>query len=237
MLCKPRSGFGQGGLAGADVAVKGQAGRERHVQGVLDGSGSLKKTGVSAMLGGGPRGIARQTIVIWQKEDGRMSAEGLREETLNQLEERAGDYEERSGCCAQGCLLALQEQFHLGDELTFKAATAMPGIALRGETCGAVIGGLMAIGLAYGRESLDDWEGFLRAIRPARRFCRRFEKEFGSMMCRDIVKLQCGRSFDLADPAESREFEESGGYQKCRVPPGKAARIAGEIIMEKENPT
>ncbi|MCK4579808.1 MAG: C_GCAxxG_C_C family protein [Dehalococcoidia bacterium] len=166
-----------------------------------------------------------------------MSDEGLREETLNQLEERAGDYEERSGCCAQGCLLALQEQFHLGDELTFKAATAMPGIALRGETCGAVIGGLMAIGLAYGRESLDDWEGFLRAIRPARRFCRRFEKEFGSMMCRDIVKLQCGRSFDLADPAESREFEESAGYQKCRVPPGKAARIAGEIIMEKENPT
>lgn len=164
-----------------------------------------------------------------------MSNEGSKEEVLNQLEQRAGDYEERSGCCAQGCLLALQEQFKLGDALTFKAATAMPGVALRGETCGAVIGAVMAIGLAYGRESLDDWEGFLRAIKHARRFCRRFEKEFGSLMCRDIVKLQCGRSFNLADPVESKEFEQSGGYRKCRVPPGKAARIAGEIILEKED--
>jgi C_GCAxxG_C_C family probable redox protein len=158
-----------------------------------------------------------------------------REDMLNELEQKAGDYEERSRCCAQGCLLALQEQFNLGDVLTFKAATAMPGIALRGETCGAVIGGLMAIGLAYGRESLDDWDGFLRAIRPARKFCRAFEKEFGSLMCRDVVKLQCGRSFNLADPAEAEEFEKIGGYKKCRVPPGKAARIVGEIIMEKES--
>ncbi len=164
-----------------------------------------------------------------------MPHESSKEEVLNQLEQRAGDYEERSGCCAQGCLLALQEQFKLGDALTFKAATAMPGVALRGETCGAVIGAVMAIGLAYGREDLDDWEGFLRAIKHARRFCRRFEKEFGSLMCRDIVKLQCGKSFDLADPVESKEFEQSGGYKKCRVPPGKAARIAGEIIMEKED--
>jgi C_GCAxxG_C_C family probable redox protein len=166
-----------------------------------------------------------------------MPDETSREEILKQLEQKAGDYEERSGCCAQGCLLALQEQFHLGDALTFKAATAMPGIALRGETCGAVIGGLMAIGLAYGRESLDDWDGFLRAIKPARKFCRRFEQEFGSVMCRDVVKLQCGRSFNLADPADAQEFEKIGGYKKCRVPPGKAARIAGEIIMEKEELT
>ena len=95
----------------------------------------------------------------------------------------------------------------------------------------------MAIGLAYGRESLDDREGFLRAIKPARKFCRRFEKEFGSVMCRDVVKLQCGRSFNLADAAEAEEFEKIGGYKKCRVPPGKAARIAGEIIMEKEELT
>lgn len=166
-----------------------------------------------------------------------MSAKASREDILNQLEQKAGDYEEMSGSCAQGSLLALQEQFHLGDVLTLKAATAMPGIALRGETCGAVIGGLMAIGLAYGRERLDDWDGYLRTLRPARRFCRRFENEFGSLMCRDIQKLLFGRSFDLADPAEAEEFQKADGLKKCRVPPGKAARIAGEIIMERENPT
>ncbi|MEA3253461.1 MAG: C-GCAxxG-C-C family protein [Chloroflexota bacterium] len=163
-----------------------------------------------------------------------MSDEGSKEETLRQLEQKAGDYEEKSGCCAQGCLLALQEQFHIGDSLTFKAATAMPGIALRGETCGAVIGGLMVIGLVYGRESMDDWEGYMKAIVKGRKFCRRFEKEFGSLMCRDVVKVQCGKSFNLADPEEAKEFEKIGGYQKCRIPPGKAARIVGEIVMEEE---
>jgi C_GCAxxG_C_C family probable redox protein len=162
-----------------------------------------------------------------------MGDEVSKEEVLNRLEQKAGDYEERSGCCAQGCLLALQEEFNIGDRLTLKAGTAMPGVALRGETCGAVIGGLMAIGLAFGRESLDDPEGFLRAIKQGRKFCRRFEQEFGSVNCRDVVKVQCGRSFDLADPQQAKEFEAMGGYQKCRVPPGRAARFVGELIMEQ----
>jgi len=162
-----------------------------------------------------------------------MATETSREDILNQLEQKAGDYEEMSRNCAQGSLLALQEQFHLGDGSALKAATVMPGIASRGETCGAVIGSLMAIGLAYGRDRLDDWEGYMRALRQALRFCRRFEKEFGSLMCRDVQKLVLGKSYNMADIAGSEEFEKDNGYKKCRVPPGKAARIAGEIIMER----
>jgi len=166
-----------------------------------------------------------------------MPTKALEEDILNQLEQKAGDYLEMSGNCAQSSLLALQEQFHLGDVSTLKAVTAMlGGIALRGETCGAVTGGLMAIGLACGREKLDDSEGLIRALGPARRFCREFENEFGSLMCRDIQKLLFGRSFNLADPAEAEEFREAGSSKKCRVPTGKAARIAGEIIMRSEKP-
>ncbi|MFW6151039.1 MAG: C-GCAxxG-C-C family protein [Chloroflexota bacterium] len=161
-----------------------------------------------------------------------MSHENIDDEMLERLERKAGDYEERSGCCAQGCLLALQEELGLGDTLTFKAATAMPGVALRGETCGAVIGAIMAISLALGRDSLDDQEGFVRAIKYARRFARRFEKEFGSVNCRDIVEKLCGRPYDLADPQQGKEFEEMGGYRICRVPPGKAARFAAEILRD-----
>jgi len=55
---------------------------------------------------------------------------------------------------------------------TLKALTPFPGIALRGETCGAVIGPLMAIGLVYGRDDLGDWKGYLASLPPSRRFCR-----------------------------------------------------------------
>jgi len=164
-----------------------------------------------------------------------MSQDTARDEVLDRVERKAGDYEERSGCCAQGCLLALQEEFGLGDSLTFKAATAMPGVALRGDTCGAVLGAIMAMGLAFGRDSLDDQKGFLRAIKYARRFTRRFEQEFDSIDCRDIVERLCGKRFDLADPQQGKEFEEMGGYRICRVPPGKAARFAAEIIMSRED--
>lgn len=157
------------------------------------------------------------------------------EEVFSQLEQKANEYLRTSGNCAQTSFLALKEQFGLGDGSVLKALTVFPGIALRGETCGAVVGSLMALSLVYGRDRLDDWEGFLRALRPARRFCRRFEQEYGSTMCADILKRLFGRSFNLADPAEAEEFEKSGGFEKCLAfPVGKAVRIAAEIIMEKE---
>lgn len=156
-----------------------------------------------------------------------------KENILNRLEEKAGDYQELYGNCAQGALLALQEQFNLGDRQTLKAATAMPGIALRGETCGAVIGAMMALGMALGREKPEDYEGFQKALSVSRKLCRRFEAELGSSLCREVQHKLFGRSFDLVNPEDLREFIATGASQKCRVPSGRAARIAGEIILDR----
>lgn len=156
------------------------------------------------------------------------------EERLARLALKAGDYLEAWGSCAQGTLLALQEEFGLGDAQSLKAATAMPGVALRGETCGAVIGPVMAFGLAFGRDRSEDFEAVLRATSAARRFCRLFEEEFGSCMCRDIHERLFGRSFDLTDPADVAEFAKMGAARKCRVPAETAARIAGRIILETQ---
>jgi len=161
-----------------------------------------------------------------------MQQSGSREERLDRLERRAGDYEELYGSCAQGTLLALQEEFSLGDKQTLKAATAMPGIALRGETCGAVIGAIMALGMALGREKPDDFDAVQRTTKAARKLCRRFEQEFGGCNCREVQHRIFGRSYNVADPAESMEFIKAGAAQKCRAPAEKAARIAGELILD-----
>lgn len=108
-----------------------------------------------------------------------MKEEETREGRLGRLEQKAGDYEELFGSCAQGTLLALQEEFGLGNEQTLKAATAMPGIALRGETCGAVVAAIMALGMAFGRSRADDFPAVQRATSAARKLCKRFEEEFG----------------------------------------------------------
>jgi len=158
-----------------------------------------------------------------------------REAILDEVEKKAGEFEIESGCCAQGCLRALQEQFSIGDKLTYKAATAMPGIALRGETCGGVVGGLMAIGLVWGREDPKDMDSYFRAVAKGRQFAKTFEEELGSVMCKDIVKDRFGKELDLADPEDAKEFVKMDGFKRCAAVPGRAARIvAGMILDAKE---
>ena len=163
-----------------------------------------------------------------------MAAQARREQIHRELEQKAKEYLKISGNCAQTSFLALQEQFGLDDGSILKALTVFPGIALRGETCGAVVGCLMALSLVYGRERLDDWEGYIRTLRPGRRFCRNFEKELGSTMCGDILESQFGRRYNLADPAEAAEWEKAGAQEKCSAVVTKAVQIAAEIIIEQD---
>ena len=74
-------------------------------------------------------------------------------------------------------LLSLQEEFGLGDLQSFKAATALSGGLRSGETCGAIIGALMGLGLAIGRERMEDTELYQQAMAPAQEVRRRFQQE------------------------------------------------------------
>lgn len=153
-------------------------------------------------------------------------------DVLARLEKKAGDYEELFDNCAQGTLLALQEEFALGDADTLKAATAIPGIAVRGETCGAVTASIMALGMAMGREKPKDSKAVYRTITAARLLCERFEAKFGSCNCRDVQHQIFGRSFNLMNPKDGEDFVNADASKKCRLPVEFAAGIAGELILK-----
>ena len=163
-----------------------------------------------------------------------MTAELSREEIMAQLDNKVMEYMGISRNCAQSSFKALSEQFGLGNGTIVKALTPFPGLGLRGETCGAVTGCLMALGLVYGRDRLDDSEGYLRSLPPCRKFCRAFEKEYSSTMCGEVLKFFFGRTFNLADPAEAEEWQKVGGGEKCPALVVKACHIAAELIMEKD---
>jgi C_GCAxxG_C_C family probable redox protein len=153
------------------------------------------------------------------------------------LDQKVDHYMQLSNHCAQSSFLALSEQFALGGEEVLKALTPLPGMAERGETCGAVTGCLMAFGLLYGRgkNRLQDWEIYQESLVPAGEFCRRFEKVFGSTMCRDIQKAKFGRSFQLTDPEDLKAFREAGATAGCSAVVRKAVRMAAEIILTDPN--
>ena len=172
-----------------------------------------------------------------------MPSEKERQEIIDRLSSKAGDYEEAFISCAQGTLLALQEEFHLGGGADLLlAASFMPGVASRKETCGAFLGGLMALGLLYGRAAppgaeapgVDSRAEYAeRKKRTAWRFCEELKAELGSTQCKEIHTDLMGKEYDFMEPDSFRQFVAEGGAVKCRMPPEKAARIAATIILDE----
>jgi C_GCAxxG_C_C family probable redox protein len=156
-----------------------------------------------------------------------------RQEVLELVDAKADYYMRLCHNCAQTSFLALHEVFGLGDASIVKALTPLPGIAERGETCGAVTGCLLALGLVYGRERLNDWAGWRACLVPARAFCQKFEAELGSTMCGDIVEKLFGRRYNLADPVDLGKFQEANPTPKCGSVVRKAVGIAAGIILDK----
>ena len=155
------------------------------------------------------------------------------EEMESALTNRAKKLLIESGNCAQTCFAILNDEFDLGGELILKALTPFPGIALRGETCGAVIGSLMALGLVYGREDLTDWKGYIGSLPSARRFCRQFEEQNGSTACAAILREKLGRDFDLADQVQALEYASGGGPEACSEVVASAITIASRGLAKK----
>ena len=160
-----------------------------------------------------------------------------RDLVFKMLDQKVDQYMQISFNCAQSSFLALEEQFGLDGDQILKALTPLTGIAERGETCGAVIGPLMIMGLIYGRDKnhLNDWDMYRNSLVPSGKFCRIFEQEYGSTMCHDIQKVKFGKCYDLTDPEDLRAFQEADATTHCSAVVRKAVRIAAEIILDDTN--
>jgi C_GCAxxG_C_C family probable redox protein len=147
--------------------------------------------------------------------------------------ERAKELLLESGNCAQTSFAILNEDFDLGGDQILKALTPFPGIALRGETCGAVIGSLMALGLVYGRDDMTDWKGYIGSLPSSRRFCTQFEEENGSTACAAILQEKLGQNYDLADRVQALEYASTGGPEACSEVVASAITIASKGLAKK----
>ncbi|MCS7139409.1 MAG: C-GCAxxG-C-C family protein [Candidatus Nezhaarchaeota archaeon] len=141
--------------------------------------------------------------------------------------------------CSQAVLRAIYEVLNLkGAELVIKSAHPLAGgLGLSGNcTCGALAGGVLALGLVYGR-SLENMgkKGFLKSYVKAKELYDMFVNEFGGCSCKDVQLRLFGRSFNLWNPEDFRKFEEMGGHKdKCTEVSGKVARWVVEIILADE---
>ena len=90
--------------------------------------------------------------------------------------------------CSQSILSVYGEQFGLSNEFALKIASGFgAGMGRHCETCGAVTGAYMAIGLKYGHTSSDDKDGKEKTYSMIREFARRFKERNQSTCCEDLL--------------------------------------------------
>lgn len=160
---------------------------------------------------------------------------------IERAEKLGAEYEMKYHGCSQCVFAAVQETLGLNNKSAFKAATGLAGgVARMGETCGALLGGIMAIGILFGREALEDSAssmGYQMTMQLSSQLCKEFIREFGTTRCRDIQAKLFGRSFDLSDPEQRKEFMLAGAYSinGCPSVVKKAVRLTMEIILKNLN--
>lgn len=146
--------------------------------------------------------------------------------TLAQVRQSAEDSFSSGLFCAESVLLAVARAQGVESELVPKIATAFcGGMARTCGTCGAVTGGVMAIGLALGRSGADG--SVQRSYAATQQLVRAFESEFGSRDCRDLLG-----GCDLGTPEGQARFKAEKLGERCRHYTGMAAETAARAILD-----
>jgi C_GCAxxG_C_C family probable redox protein len=131
--------------------------------------------------------------------------------------------------CSQSVLLAMFEHWNGKNDLIPKIATAFGGGMGRcGSVCGALTGGMMALGIRFGTNE-PSMEKRTETYELAQRFFRRFEKENDSVLCRELI------GYDLSDPKQLEEARERDVFEeKCTVFISKAVEALLELTENRD---
>ena len=159
-------------------------------------------------------------------------------ELIDEIYKLAFKYEAELGSCPQCVLAALYETLDIGNPETIKAIDSLAGgtsLSTEG-TCGALIGGLVAISSIVGREYKDFKEGKRKRLvfKYSKKLYDKFIKEYESPICKGVHKKIFGRTFNLLDKNDYNEFEKAGAHKdKCTDVSGKVAKWTAEIIIDE----
>jgi len=98
----------------------------------------------------------------------------------------ANSYAANGFLCSESVLLAISNYLGVRNRLIPKIATGFgAGMGGREEVCGAISGGIIALGLKFGRSSPKKQEE--KAYWFAAELLERFEKEFSHVTCRELT--------------------------------------------------
>ena len=139
----------------------------------------------------------------------------------------AVDLFRRGYACSQAILMVYGTPLGLDRTHAAKIASGFSGGMRMGETCGAVTGAFMVLGLRHckgGAEASTDRSQVYAAVRE---FVSRFEERNGSVVCKDL--LGC----DISTPDGMAAAKKQGLFEtKCPKMVEGAAEILEEMLRD-----
>jgi C_GCAxxG_C_C family probable redox protein len=125
----------------------------------------------------------------------------------NAVRERALTHFSQGYNCAQSVLLAMFEYWSGKSDLIPKIATGFGGgMGSCGSVCGALTGGLMALGIRYAANeppsSGSSLEKKTQTYERAQRLYKQFETQHGSVLCRELL------GYDVSNHEEAEKMRK-----------------------------
>jgi C_GCAxxG_C_C family probable redox protein len=129
--------------------------------------------------------------------------------------------------CSQAVLAAFAPELGLEREAALRVAGAFGGgMGRTGQTCGAVTGALMVLGLKHGQVSAADRPAKEHTYALAREFVAQFEARHGSALCRELL------GYDIGTPEGMQAIKEKGLHHSlCPKLVGDAAEILERLLL------
>jgi len=129
--------------------------------------------------------------------------------------------------CSQSVLLAFAERFYLDENMAkLISSTFGGGMGRLRQKCGAVTGGFIVLGLAYGNTDPKDMETKLAAYEKVRELNQKIEEIHGTSNCFELLKKHATE----ADVAERKHHKII-----CRKVVADAVVGLYDLLAQKEN--
>ena len=141
--------------------------------------------------------------------------------------ETAKSINEKNFTCSQAVLSVFANDLGLDNETAFKiASTFGGGIGKSGETCGAITGAIMAIGLKYGYSTPPDDLTKNELNQKVQFFLEEFKEKHSYTKCKELL------GYDVSIPEENDIIKEKGiSNQRCPIFISDAVEILEDILV------
>lgn len=146
--------------------------------------------------------------------------------------EIAFDLDMKYGCCPQCVLSAVKDTVgYVTDEMIKASHGLSGGGGLMGEgACGALTGGLLALGAKKGRDAdkLHKGRGMAN-FNAGKKLVEQFREEFGGITCEQLQVKFSGRTWDMWKASDYNGFSEVRG-DKCAHATGLVTKWVVESL-------